>query len=317
MVAVLLAMAVGAITRLTESGLAITVWRPVGGVMPPRSDAEWQQALDAFRQIPQAHTVHAGITLEQFKRIYLWEWFHRILARVAGLVMALPYFYLLFRGAIPRGLRLRLVTLPVLVLAQGVLGWYMVKSGLSGRSSVSQYRLVAHLGLALLLYVVAAWTLYRDMRPADDAPAPRTDRLALAVAGLVLVTILSGGFVAGTDAGQMFNTFPLMAGRLLPPSYWALEPAWRNWFENPVAIQFNHRLLAILVLGVATAAWAWHGRHLVGGGKAAWRLVPWAALAQVALGIATLLLIVPISLAVVHQLVAVLLLTVLLRAAAG
>lgn len=319
MITVLLAMSVGAITRLTESGLAITVWKPVSGVLPPRSEAEWQEAFTSYQQIPQGKTVHANITIEQFRRLFLWEWFHRILARVAGLVIALPFFYLLLRGAIPRPLVPRLATLPVLVLGQGVLGWYMVKSGLSERTSVSQYRLVAHLALALFIYLVAAWTLFRELRPASgDGTRPRADRVALLVGGLVLLTILSGGFVAGTDAGFMFNTFPLMGGRLMPPSYLALEPAWRNWFENAVAIQFNHRMLGISVLVVAVAAWAWHGRwRKDDGARTAWQLVPWAALAQVLLGIATLLLVVPISLAVVHQLVAVLLLTVLLRAAAA
>ncbi len=315
MAAVILAMAVGAITRLTESGLSITVWRPVGGVMPPLSDAAWQQAFESYQQIPEARTVHAGITLPQFKRLYLWEWFHRILARVAGLVIAAPFFYLLARGAIPRTLLLRLGSLPLLVLGQGVLGWYMVKSGLSGRVGVSQYRLVAHLALALLIYVVAAWTLLRDMRPADPDRAGPTDGVALGLAALVVLTILSGGFVAGTDAGHLFNTFPLMAGRVVPPSYWDLAPAWRNWFENPVAIQFNHRVLAMLVLVTVLGAWARYGRrHPDRAGYNAWRLVPGAVVTQVVLGIATLLLVVPTWLAVIHQLMAVVLLTVLLRA---
>lgn len=317
MVAVLLAMAVGAITRLTESGLSITEWRPVGGVLPPLSATEWQEALASYQQIPEAVTVHAGITLPEFKRLYLWEWFHRILARLAGLVIAVPFFYLLARGAIPRRLLFRLGSLPFLVLGQGVLGWYMVKSGLSGRTSVSQYRLVAHLALALLIYVVAAWTLFRDMRLPDTEPAGRRDHAALWVSALVVLTILSGGFVAGTDAGHMFNTFPLMAGQLVPPSYAALEPAWRNWFENPVAIQFNHRVLAILVLVVALGAWARYGRRCSDrAGYDAWRLVPGAVVTQVILGILTLVLVVPIWLAVLHQLMAVVLLTVLLRAAA-
>lgn len=322
MMAVLLAMAVGAITRLTESGLSITVWQPVRGVVPPASPDAWERAFASYRQIPEAQSVHAGITLAQFKRLYLWEWFHRILARLAGLVIALPFFYLLIRGHIPRGLRLRLGTLPVLVLGQGVLGWYMVQSGLAGRTSVSQYRLVAHLALALLIYVVAAWTLFRDLRAVGaDGEAgrtpPRADQVALGVAVLLVVTILSGAFVAGTDAGHMFNTFPLMAGRLVPPSYSVLEPAWRNWFENPVAIQFNHRVLALVVLGAAAGAWGWHGRRLANAqDRAAWRLVPWVALAQVVLGVATLVLVVPTPLAVLHQLLAVLLLTILLRAAA-
>lgn len=331
MLAVVVALVVGGITRLTESGLSITEWKPVSGVLPPLNDADWEAALAQFRQIPQARTVHAGITLERFKVIYFWEWMHRVLARGVGLVIALPFFWLWWRRRLPETLTLRLAALPVLVAAQGALGWYMVQSGLSERTSVSQYRLTAHLALALVIYVVAAWTAFRlratDATSREEAALPGAqppvDRGALAVAALVFVVILTGGFVAGLDAGLVYNTWPSMGGAFIPPTYGDLVPAWRNVFENRAAVQFNHRLLAYVTLAVALAlAWARsrsrrQSRADSGASRRAWRWIPLAALLQVALGVATVVLYVPIPVAALHQLGAVLLLTAALHAAAG
>jgi heme a synthase len=327
MVAVIIALVVGGITRLTESGLSITEWKPVSGVLPPLSDADWQEALTQFQQIPQAQTVHAGITLDRFKVIYFWEWIHRVLARLVGLVIALPFFYLLLKRRLPPALRLRLANLPLLVGLQGGLGWYMVQSGLSERTSVSQYRLTAHLALALVIYVVAAWTAFR-LRPPDESTANGHDARgldarvvdggALVLAALVFVVILSGGFVAGLDAGLVYNTWPLMGGEFVPPTYGDLAPAWRNGFENRAAVQFNHRLLAYVT--VAAALWlTWRRwQHGAPGDSArrAWRWVPLTALLQVTLGVFTVLYFVPIPVAALHQLGAVLLLTAVLYAAA-
>jgi cytochrome c oxidase assembly protein subunit 15 len=308
-VAVFAAVMVGGITRLTESGLSITEWRPVSGVLPPMNEADWETAFAAFREIPQAQTVHAGITMAQFKWIYWWEWFHRIIARGVGLVFAVPYLWLLARGAIPRALRLRLAALPLLTLGQGALGWFMVQSGLAERTSVSAYRLTAHLALALGILVVALWTwadLRDGRRPAD---VPRSWRLTvLALLVLVIATVLSGGFVAGLDAGRIFNTFPLMEGALVPVGYGALDSWWRNAFENPVAAQLHHRILAIATATFALVAWG--GASRAGGATAATLPsmaskavadVGKAALLQVVLGIATLLLAVPVWLGVLHQ----------------
>lgn len=316
LVAVLLAVVVGGITRLTESGLSITEWKPVSGVFPPTTDAGWQEAYEAFQRIPQAQTTHQGITLSGFKWIYWWEWFHRILARGVGLVFAIPYVWLLWRGAIPQRLRLRLAALPLLTLGQGALGWYMVQSGLAERSSVSAYRLTAHLALALAILVVALWT-WAELRPRSrdagtGAPAAsnawRWATLALVVA--IGITILSGGFVAGLRAGTIFNTFPLMGGAVVPPGYGQLTPWWTNAFENPIAAQFHHRVLAILTGAAALfAAWRAGGGGLSAGAVRALRIVGGMALLQVLLGIATLLLAVPIVLGVLHQLVGVLLLS--------
>lgn len=301
--AVYLAVVVGGITRLTESGLSITEWQPVSGVLPPLTAADWDEAFAAFQHIPQAETTHKGITLAGFKLIYWWEWFHRILARTVGLVFAVPFVVLLARGGIPERLNMRLTILPLLTLAQGALGWYMVKSGLSERSSVSAYRLTAHLALALGILVVALWTL-ADLRPAArEAPPSRRWRWAIgAVVALSAITLLSGGFVAGLRAGTIFNTFPLMGGAIVPAGYGQLTPWWRDWFENPASAQFHHRLLAITTALMVMVLWVRSRRGAVGA-EMAYRLRAFGVvvLVQVGLGIATLLLAVPLVLGVLHQ----------------
>jgi heme a synthase len=302
---VVLTLVIGGGTRLTESGLSITEWKPVSGVIPPLSREGWEEAFELYQRIPEAQTVHRGITLEAFKTLFWWEWAHRLVARLAGLVMAAPFLWLIARKRIPSGWAMRLGALPVLTGAQGALGWYMVSSGLSQRTDVSQYRLVAHLGLALLIYAIACWT-WLDLRAGPRSP--RINGPAGVVAALSALTILSGGFVAGLDAGHIFNTFPLMGEGLVPPGYAQLTPAWRNWFENAAAVQFNHRVLAVLTLLTTLVAWA---RRRTPGANA----MVVAALIQVSLGIATLLLKVPLTVAAFHQLGAVLLLTTALRAA--
>lgn len=308
---VVVALVIGGITRLTESGLSITEWRPVSGVVPPLTEADWSRAFASYLQIPEAQTVHRGITLDAFKTLYWWEWVHRILARLVGLVIAVPFFVLLMRGRIRPDLQLRLANLPILVAAQGVLGWYMVKSGLSGRTDVSPYRLVAHLAVALLIYLIATWTAMTLRRRAG-----RVDRVGMAVAALALVTILSGGFVAGLDAGHVYNEFPLMGAGLVPSEYGAMGTWWRDWFENPVTAQFNHRVLAVTTLVVALGAWWVRGIRASEVELRAWRWVAVAAVLQVALGIATLLLLVPIPLAALHQVGAIGVLTAGMWAAA-
>jgi cytochrome c oxidase assembly protein subunit 15 len=316
--AVLLAVAVGGITRLTESGLSITEWRPVSGILPPRSAAEWDQAYRDYLAIPEARTVHRGITLDQFRVLYWWEWVHRLLARGVGLILALPYFVLLARRKIRSEHRHRLLLLPVLAAAQGALGWYMVQSGLDQRVDVSPYRLTAHLALALAIYAVAVWTAL-DLGPAGQVAGrtPTGLRAALrAGVGLTALTILSGGFVAGLDAGKIFNTFPLMAGRVVPPGYRISGVWWRNALENPVAAQFHHRVLALFtaaaLLGLAAAVLR-PGRPVPL--RRAARFMAIAIVVQIALGIATLLAAVPVTLGVLHQVAGVGVLTAALLAA--
>lgn len=318
--AVALAVVVGGITRLTESGLSITEWNPVSGVLPPFTDADWATAFQRYLQIPQAQTIHKGITLGAFKALFWWEWVHRIIARLVGLVIAGPYFWFLVRRQLPATYRLRLVALPLLVAAQGVLGWYMVASGLSVRTNVSQYRLVAHLGLALVILVVALWTS-ASLRAERDGgvTTPASGgwaRLTATFAGWTFGVILTGGFVAGLRAGTIFNTFPLMGGQLVPPGYWMHAGFLANAFENPMAAQFHHRVLAIATVLVAFALWfgaLWRKapRPVV----TAQRNVALVASVQVGLGIATLLLSVPVALAALHQLTAVVLLGAVVLAA--
>ena len=321
-IAVFLAVAVGGITRLTESGLSITEWKPVSGVLPPMNDIAWQAAFDEFQKIPQAQTTHRDITMSGFKLIFWWEWFHRIVARGVGLVFAIPYLLFMVQGRIPRSLRVRLTALPLLTLGQGVLGWYMVQSGLVERSSVSAYRLAAHLGLALGILAVAVWT-YSELRPAIARDEPRTsDRAPTAwrwalrgITTMLGITLLSGAFVAGLRAGRIYNEFPLMGGQIVPPGYSQLGGWWVNAFENPAAAQFHHRVLAIVCTLVAlTLAWRVLRAPvsvLVRRGVVALGAV---VTVQLLLGITTLLMAVPVALGALHQFTGVLALTAALIA---
>jgi len=256
----------------------------------------------------------------QFQALFWWEWVHRLLARLVGLVLAAPYFLLLARGDLRRDHRWRLLLLPVLALAQGALGWYMVKSGLAVRQDVSPYRLTAHLGMALVIYVVCVWTAM-ELKPQPSARevTPRLLRLGIIVGFcLSIITMLSGGFVAGLDAGRVYNTFPLMGGQVVPPGYLLPGAGWRNAFENPAAAQFHHRVLALTTatlllilaaLGRRTAVPAAIRRVMTFGGV--------VVLVQVGLGIATLLLQVPVTLGVLHQVTALAVMTAMLVAVHG
>ncbi len=316
--AVVLAVIVGGITRLTESGLSITEWRPVSGILPPLTSAEWRDAYQRYLAIPEAQTVHRGITLAQFQRLFAWEWVHRLLARLVGLILALPYLVLLVQGRIRAGLRARLVLLPVLAAAQGAMGWYMVKSGLAARVDVSAYRLTAHLALALIIYLIAVWTAL-DLRPAAADAEPASPRLRHALvcgAALTFATLLSGALVAGLDGGKIYNTFPLMGGQVVPPGYRIFASWWQNAMENPAAAQFHHRLFAITtaVVLLLLARAALGAPAPAGLRYAAWVMAV-AVIMQMALGIATLLLAVPVPLGVLHQLIGVGVLTAAVVAA--
>jgi cytochrome c oxidase assembly protein subunit 15 len=321
--AVSLAVAVGGITRLTESGLSITEWKPVSGVLPPLTAAEWHEAYARYLAIPEAQTVHLGITLDAFQKLFWWEWTHRMLARTVGLVLAVPFFVLLLRRQIRPGMRLRLMNLPLLAALQGGMGWYMVQSGLSGRTSVSPYRLVAHLAVALVIFAIAVWTASELRRPTgqqnssggERAASPAPVLAAPVLAAFAFLAMLSGGFVAGLDAGHVFNTFPLMEGRLIPVGYDAIS-GWRNAFENPIAAQLHHRGLAFL-----TAMMVWftcslaYARSWPVDVRRGLLIASLVAAFQVTLGIATLLLSVPIPVAVLHQVTALALFAVLLTVA--
>jgi cytochrome c oxidase assembly protein subunit 15 len=312
-ISVALTIAVGGATRLTESGLSITEWKPVSGVLPPMSARAWQQAYEQYQLIPEAHTVHAGITLGQFQNLYWWEWAHRLAGRLVGIVVALPFLFFWRRGWISSALFPRLLSLPLLVGAQGALGWYMVRSGLADRTSVSPYRLVAHLALALLIFGIAVWTAGALGRSGEERlRAPGTVRTILVVlTAAVVLTMMSGGFVAGLDAGRIFNEFPLMGGQLVPVGYNA-GTGLRNLFENPIAAQFNHRVLAMLLALSIWGVWMVSERRWSANLRRWMRLAAVVAIIQVGLGIATLLLAAPVGVAMAHQLGAVALLTALL-----
>jgi len=314
-VTILLIVVIGGVTRLTESGLSITEWAPVTGVLPPLSEQAWQRAFAAYQETAEYQQINRGMTLPEFKRIYFWEYLHRLWARVIGLVFAVPFAVFLIGGWLPRRLAWRLGGLLLLLAGQGALGWFMVVSGLSERTDVSQYRLAAHLALALAIYAAAIWTAADLLGRRNGGTAePRNvelRRFAGVLVGLVFLTAVAGAFVAGLNAGLAYNTFPLMGGRVVPVGYGALSPWWRNLFENVAAVQFNHRCLGILSLIGAIAVWL-RGRATGLTGRARWmlQLLPLVAVLQVTLGITTLLLGVPIGIAALHQAGAVLLLTV-------
>jgi len=308
---IFLMVVVGGVTRLTLSGLSITEWRPVVGVVPPLSAADWAAEFAKYQQIPEYRLVHYGMTLDEFKSTYWWEYAHRLLGRLIGIAFAAPFFWFLLRARLPRRLVPPLCGILLLGFAQGGLGWYMVESGLADRVEVSQYRLVAHLALALAIYVAILWVALGIVTgPARGDLGACWRRVGDAVLLLVAVTILAGGFVAGTRAGLVYNTFPLMDGRLVPEGYAQLHPIALNWFENVAAVQFDHRLLAVATAVVILLVWAVGWRAALSRPvRAALHGLAAVTALQVALGITTLLLVVPVSLAAAHQAGAVLLLT--------
>ena len=306
-------VAIGGATRLTGSGLSIMEWAPLAGFLPPLSEAEWQRLFGLYRTIPQYALVNQGFGIDGFKEIFWLEWIHRFWGRLIGLayVGGLAWFWL--RGRVPPGLKPRLLLLLALGGLQGAIGWFMVASGFQAdRTAVSPYRLVMHLGMAFLLYGVLVWTALSLLRPrplAEPAP-PALRRWIHVAAGLAVLAMLAGGFVAGIRAGFDYNTFPLMEGRLVPQGYWVLEPTWKNLTANIAAVQFNHRLLATATL--VAAAWAAFlaGRSLPRGRvRGAAMGLAIAIGLQYALGVATLLAVVPVWLGTLHQAVAVLVLT--------
>jgi heme a synthase len=308
---IFLMVVVGGITRLTLSGLSITEWKPVIGVVPPLSAADWAAEFAKYKAIPEYRAVHFAMTLDEFKSIYLWEYCHRLLGRLIGVVFVAPFVWFLVRRRLPRQLVPPLCGVLLLGFAQGVLGWYMVESGLTDRIEVSQYRLVAHLALALAIYAAILWLALGIVRaPARTDPRPGWRMAANVVLAFVAATMAAGGFTAGLHAGLTYNTFPLMAGRLVPAGYGLLRPFWRNWFENITAVQFDHRLLAVATAIIIALVWGAGQRTTLPrpAREALHALLGLAAL-QVALGIATLLLAVPIPLAAAHQAGAVGLLT--------
>lgn len=303
--ALIFAMVVlGGVTRLTRSGLSIVEWQPLLGALPPLTHADWLALFEKYKLTPEYREVNAGMDLAGFQGIFWLEYFHRLLGRLIGLVFALPFIYFLARKQIDRALLLKLSLLFALGAAQGLLGWLMVKSGLVDIPRVSPYRLTAHLGLAVLIYAATLWVALGllNTKPAAAGPVAPLRRFGFGITSLIFLMILSGGFVAGTRAGFTFNDWPWMHGRLIPEGLFALEPAWVNVFENLATVQFNHRLLAYLLCLIVPLYWWRARRHpFTSGTRALFHLLLAMLVVQVTLGIATLLLHVPVPLAAAHQ----------------
>lgn len=313
---------VGGVTRLTGSGLSIVEWQPVYGILPPLTDADWLDLFSKYQLSPEFQHVNYHFGVEEFKSIFWLEYWHRVLGRLIGLVFFLPLLYFWLRGKIPTGLKPKLVTMFILGGLQGLLGWYMVKSGLVDNPHVSPYRLTAHLLLAVLVYAYMFWIALGLLRPdSADNTQPVTSgglrQASKSVLALVVLTIASGGFVAGLKAGFTYNTFPLMAGKWVPDGLFSMQPWYINLFENVTTVQFNHRVLATLTFLAVLLLWLAarrtdQRRSLPAFIRRGFNLLLLAAVVQVSLGISTLLLQVPISLAALHQAGAMVLFTVLL-----
>ncbi len=306
---VFLMVVVGGITRLTHSGLSIVEWQPLVGTLPPLNDAEWAATFDKYKATPEFRLRNHDMTLEGFKGIFWWEYYHRLLGRVIGAVFLLPFLYFLATGRVRGPLAGKLAGIFALGGVQGAMGWYMVKSGLVDDPRVASERLAAHLGLAFLIFALLFYTalgLRHPARPALDRPRAR--RAAGVLVGLVFVMVLSGALVAAIRAGYAYNTWPLMNGAWIPPEILMLAPWWENFLHNMATVQFVHRTIAMLVAAGVVSAWSLAGREAPDARVEIWRhaLLGMASL-QIAIGIATLLARVPIPLAALHQAGAVLL----------
>ncbi len=290
-------VAVGGATRLTDSGLSITEWKPVTGAIPPLNEQQWQEEFEKYKQIPEYKLVNKGMSMDEFKFIYYWEWGHRFFGRLIGLVLLFGVVYFFIKGKVEKSLAPKLVAIVVLYAAQGALGWYMVASGLVDRVDVSQYRLTAHLGLEFILFGCALWVAF-------DLITPRKETKywipGVVLAGAVYLQILLGGLVAGLDAGYIYNSWPLMEGALIPEGLFEQTPLMVNFFENLLTVQFDHRMLAYAIIFF----FIWLAFRTRGENQsvtqAVW-IVGVTLAVQVLLGIATLMLAVPISLGILHQ----------------
>jgi heme a synthase len=296
---------VGGATRLTDSGLSITEWKPLLGAVPPLTDANWLEAFEKYKLIPEYQIQNKGMSLADFKFIYWWEWAHRFLGRFIGFAFIVPLLFFIATKRITRTVWPRLFLLFIIGGLQGALGWYMVSSGLSERIDVSQYRLAAHLTLATVLFAAVIYTaLTLNMAPNQQRWWGRT--LALGFIVLLFVQVAAGGFVAGLDAGHAAYDWPTMNGQFLPDGLANIQPLWRNWFENALAVQFNHRILAYIILALAVL------QALLLKQRSSW-VVLVAVLAQVLLGISTVLGQVKLHTALAHQATAMILLAFAIR----
>jgi len=313
--------ALGGWTRLTDSGLSITEWKPISGAIPPLSREAWQAEFDKYRQIPEYQLQNKGMSLDAFKRIFFWEWAHRLLGRAIGLVWAAGFLWFLARRQIPPGWTGRLLLPGILGAGQGALGWWMVSSGLTGRMvDVASYRLALHLGLAFVIMGVILWLILLLSRDAAELLQARRRRegglarLAGRLLALALFQVLLGALVAGIDAGRGYTDWPLMNGAFLPPESFDYLPLWSNLFENPALVQFNHRIIGYLLFAFAGFTWWRSRRSPLRATRGAFGLLMAMVVLQMLLGIVTVLYAAPAGLAILHQLGAVAVVLLVLRA---
>jgi heme a synthase len=296
---------IGGITRLTRSGLSIVEWQPIVGALPPLNEAQWMEAFEKYKLTPEYKQVNFGMSLNDFKGIFWWEYIHRLLGRLIGLAFFIPYAWFLLRKKLDAEHAWKLGAVFLLGAAQGAMGWYMVKSGLVDDPKVSQYRLTAHLGLAFVIFAAMFWIALDMLKPAVSAASPYVQRLArwaTATAALVFVMVLSGGLVAGIRAGYAYNTFPLMNGHWIPPEIMLLEPWYLNFFNNMATVQFDHRLIAWLLVLLIAGLWvASRKAEVPMRAKLASHFLLGALALQFFLGVATLLMRVPVGLGTAHQ----------------
>lgn len=313
---VLAMITVGGATRLTDSGLSITEWQPLLGAIPPLTEAHWLDAFHKYKEIPQYHLVNKGMSLEEFKFIYWWEWGHRFLGRIIGLAFAIPLAVFWATGALRRGYPLKLLGVLALGGLQGAIGWYMVKSGLVDRVDVSQYRLALHLTVAFMILALLAWLAFELGRPERESVAPsgRVKALPVLIVAAIFVQVVIGAFVASLQGGLVYNTWPSMNGAFIPEDLWAVEPWHHNPFENPVMAQFNHRMIAYAIFALAAVeAWRAFASRAGQQVRVSAVLLLLGVIGQAALGIWTLLEAVPISLGIAHQSCAAILLVIAVR----
>ncbi len=318
---VVVMIAVGGLTRLTDSGLSITEWKPVTGALPPMSEAAWVEEFEKYKQIPEYQLQNKGMSMSEFKVIYWWEWGHRQLGRVIGLVWALGFFGFLLARKIPTGWTPRLLGLGVLGGLQGAIGWWMVSSGLSGQMlDVASYRLATHLGLAFVILGFIAWYVFtlgreeRDLMQARRSSEAKLFSMSTGLMHFAFLQILIGALVAGIDAGRTYNDWPLMAGGFLPPYPFDIEPIWRNFFENAGLVQFMHRIAGYLLFAFGVVVWLRARKSANSDTRFRFNSVFAVLLLQIVLGIATVVYGAPWHIAIVHQFVAVALWALILRA---
>jgi len=302
--AIFVMLVIGGATRLTHSGLSMMTWDPLMGWIPPLNQAQWLDSFEHYKKIPEFYELNPNMDVEAYKGIFMLEYIHRVWGRLIGLFFLLPFIYFLMAGKVATSFRPKLAMMFVLGAMQGVLGWYMVSSGFDN-PHVSQYRLTAHLSAAFIIFGYILWVAMGLLFPDRDASLydiRPLRRWALALTGLISLTVMAGGMVAGLKAGFAYNTFPLMDGQLIPDGYAMLKPFYLNFFENIAAVQFDHRLLAELTVLSVTGLW-WYARgfELSARARLAVNLLLGMAVLQVSLGIATLVLVVPTWLAVTHQ----------------